>query len=121
MLSHRVAVGISSGLEPEAVCHSCDNPSCCNPSHLIAGSRLLNNQDMTAKGRHWSVACPEKSVKGEAHGSAKLSESSVAEIRRLYAQGGVSQREVARTYSVSQRTIAKVINRIGWPHVKDDG
>lgn len=32
-------------------CHSCDNPICCNPSHLWWGTRLENARDAKNKGR----------------------------------------------------------------------
>lgn len=38
---------------PRAVAlHSCDNPPCCNPSHLRWGTQKENVADAMAKGRH---------------------------------------------------------------------
>ena len=51
--ANRVAAllgGISLRSE-DLACHSCDNPPCCNPSHLFAGSPHDNVLDMIDKGR----------------------------------------------------------------------
>lgn len=34
------------------VCHSCDNPPCCNPDHLFCGTAVENEHDKIAKRRH---------------------------------------------------------------------
>jgi hypothetical protein len=35
----------------ESVCHTCDNPPCCNPAHLYVGTQASNVDDMNARGR----------------------------------------------------------------------
>ena len=53
-LAPRVAWRAKSGSWPSKdlfVCHSCDNPSCCNPAHLWLGTNRDNVRDMVAKGR----------------------------------------------------------------------
>ena len=72
---------------------------------------------MTAKGRHWLQRNPGKAQRGEAHHQAKLDEDKVVEIRERYAGGGETQRGLAAEFGVSQRTVAKIVNRQGWTHV----
>ncbi len=51
--AHRVAFVISNGeiVDGLVVCHKCDNPSCCNPSHLFSGTPSDNMKDRDSKGR----------------------------------------------------------------------
>ena len=52
--AHRVAWEKATGTWPPSdmdVCHTCDNPPCCNPAHLFLGSHADNNADRHAKGR----------------------------------------------------------------------
>jgi hypothetical protein len=68
LYAHRIAwefqfpdVPIPEGM---FVCHDCDNPSCCNPSHLFLGTPGDNSRDMVKKGRHFSPDNPRDPVTG---------------------------------------------------------
>lgn len=59
-------------------------------------------------------------VKGEKHPSAKLTQSEVLEIRRLYAAGGVGYPRLARMFGVTKTTIEALIKKRTWSHIKED-
>lgn len=51
--AHRVARAMSAGgVKPgDVVRHTCDNPKCCNPAHLLVGTQFDNIADRQARGR----------------------------------------------------------------------
>lgn len=133
-LSHRISYELFVGPIPDGfyVCHRCDNPSCCNPSHLFVGTQKDNLGDAKRKGRtatgdrngsrtrpdrvargdrHSARLYPERIQKGEDSASASLTNAQAVEIRKRYAEGGITQRELASEYSVDQVTISRVVLR----------
>jgi len=111
VLAHRAAFEDAKGPVPEGlhVLHTCDNPPCCNPAHLWAGNNADNVADCITKGRkRWRAS------QGEAHGSAKLTDTKVRAIRK--AKG--SQREIAAKFKISQAIICDIRNGKLWTHVK---
>jgi len=52
-ITHRLAWRLVHGPIPDGlfVCHTCDNPPCCDVTHLWLGTCAQNQADMAAKGR----------------------------------------------------------------------
>lgn len=51
-MPHRIIYRAAHGdITDEVVRHTCDNPSCCNPGHLLQGTYSDNVRDMDARGR----------------------------------------------------------------------
>lgn len=109
--AHRIAWELSFGSIPSGmhVLHSCDNPSCCNPHHLMLGTVMSNYVDMVKKGRERQV----NKSHGEDHHCCKLTSIQVEEIRRRYVPGVVRQKDIAKEYGVSQRTISIITRNEG--------
>ena len=106
--AHRMAYELSHGEIPSGKCvlHTCDNPACCNPSHLFLGTQGKNIADMERKGRR-------RFARGEASNS-KLNRGQVNEIREKYASGNYTYVRLANEYNVSFATIGKIIRRDSW-------
>ena len=116
--AHRVAWEFTYGPIPSGllICHRCDNPPCCNPEHLFLGTVSENAVDSVAKGR-WMVHRHRNQPCGERNINAKLTEAAVRDIRRRYAEGGISQQTLADEYGVGQTKISAVVRRQTWRHV----
>lgn len=82
--AHRMAFLLTYGEVPDdlSVCHSCDNPPCCNPRHLWLGTRIDNNLDRDQKGRARSG-----DSRADNNPNAKLGAYHVAYIRRRLRDG----------------------------------
>lgn len=115
--AHRFAYVLSKGEIGIGlcVCHACDNPKCCNPSHLWVGTREENNKDMHAKGRY--IIKRDNLNKNQVHGvqlhCAKLNESLVRMIR----SSNKSSHKLARELGVGSTAILDVRKRHTWKHV----
>jgi hypothetical protein len=109
VLAHRAAyfltVGVLSG--NSSVCHRCDTPRCCNPSHLFQSDHVGNMGDMRVKGRRKGIAT------GEMNGRAKLTTEDAAAIRERRMAGSLLK-ELAAEYGVGVSTISRVSRGENW-------
>jgi hypothetical protein len=107
--AHRIAWTLTNGppkSDAALVCHTCDNPPCCNPRHLYLGDNRANMLDMYRRGR-------VQRLRGEGHPMAKLTERDVREIRT----STESSTEVAARYGVTIAAVSRIRLRRCWKHV----
>ncbi len=110
LVASRVSYELFRGQIPDGlyVLHDCpdgDNPNCVNPYHLFLGTQADNMADMAKKGR---------STRGIRNAQAKLTYNIAQEIRKRYAESGLSQSAIAREFCVSQATICNVVKNNHW-------
>lgn len=94
------------------VCHRCDVRNCVNPEHLFLGTQADNQADMVAKGR---------SLRGERHNLARVTEPVVLEIRRLWDDEGALQRELADRFGITKQQVSNIVRGHAWKHLLPDG
>jgi hypothetical protein len=105
--SHRVAFKLTHARWPlDNALHTCDNPRCCNPGHLLEGSHADNMADMKAKGR-------ARSIKGSRNKNAKITENDVREIRTL----GLRVCEIVSRFDIGKSTASAIKRGKAWRHV----
>lgn len=81
--------------------HSCDNPPCCNPKHLLVGTHQDNMDDKMERGRQVYFKSTESP-------RARLTEEEVKEIRRLKKEGATIN-ALALLYDVSRSCISHLL------------
>lgn len=110
--AHRVAWIKCNGAIPvkAVIRHTCDNPRCVNPNHLLVGSYSDNTQDMLSRGR-------SNPPRGARNGQAKLNERSAVAIRILAPVYFGNFRALAEHFGVSIVTISSIHLGKTWRHV----
>lgn len=99
-VAHRFSYELAYGTIPPGmlVCHTCDNPLCVKPTHLFLGTHKDNAIDREKKNRL------------KQHGSQKLTDKEVIEIRG----SSLSQSALSKAYKVSRTTIASIRKGESW-------
>src|SRR5262249_13129890 len=96
-LAHRWICEQAVG-KADLLMHSCDRPACVALQHLSPGTHLLNSVDKVNKGRR----------------KTKITESEADEIRRLYANGGILQSDIATRFGITKSNVSAIITGRSW-------
>jgi hypothetical protein len=105
---HRVSFELANGRPPIGmVRHSCDNPPCFNPAHLLEGTAKQNTADARERGRM---------ALGEALPQAVLTEDDVREIRRL-AIAGETYVAIGERFGIWRTTARQIATGEKWKHL----
>lgn len=106
-LAHRLSYIIFNGPIDYGliVRHTCDNPACVNPKHLVLGNYQDNSSDMAKRHRQ---------------GSQKLNSEAVKVIKWFlkYKNHYGLVRKLARLYNVSPDQISRINNNKHWSWIK---
>lgn len=116
-MAHRFAYELAHGPIPDGylVCHTCDNPPCCNSAHLFLGTAKDNVQDCIRKNRRSKHRRPYNT--GDANTHAKLTEDQAKQILTLVAHGTYQQTELAKRFDVDKGTIWRLVHGHTWQHL----
>lgn len=101
MAAHRVVAERHFGPSGMIVLHSCDTPTCVEPSHLRYGTHAENSADMAARLR---------APRGEANPNAVLTENAVREIRA----DPRPSKAVAAEHGCGDRTVRNIRSGRTW-------
>lgn len=89
-------------------------------------NRKLNLEWMTSKenkSHAWNMGLYTKQdrskLSGENNPTSKFTEDQVREIRKIYGQGGISQKALGKLYNTSQAQIFYIVNRITWKNIEE--
>ena len=109
--SHRLAYAQEYGLKNLSelvVRHTCDNPSCVNPKHLLLGTFKDNSADRDDRGR-------AADFKGVKHGNARLTEN---DVRAILKSRTAPVEYLSNKYGVSKNHIGSILRGDRWGHIK---
>lgn len=105
--AHRYSYEYHNGQIPigSIIRHTCDNPKCVNPSHLLVGTHKDNSQDMMSRGRKGYGVNPNHKPHQELY----------KEIRLYRANNPLATGvEIANIFSTNTAQVSRILNNKIW-------
>lgn len=96
--AHRIALLLATDEWPPVVRHTCDNPPCCNPKHLLPGTQKDNGADAIERGRYFRP-------KGF---GTKIDLALIEKVKTLFAEG-TPQNRIADITGISKAHVHRIV------------
>ena len=114
--AHRVMFLLLKGNIPHGmiVRHTCDNPKCVNPNHLLLGTYKDNAYDRDSKNRGIKGRKIHKDQAGEKNPAAKLNVEKVSKIRFMWPDH--SYRKLSKLFKISASQVANIVKGRSWQY-----
>lgn len=103
---HREVYSLVNGiiLNNNIIRHTCDNPSCINPEHLLQGTHQDNMNDAVERGRQ---------ARGERNRHAKLTETEARYIK--YSNESIP--DLVNRYGITKMMVYGIRTGMYWKHI----
>ena len=115
--AHRFSYILAYGSIPNdkpIIMHACNNPSCVNPKHLVAGTQKDNIQQMYDENR-------DNLPRGENQYNSKKKLKEIEEIRKKYSTGKYTYITLSKEHNISTAQIKRIVNNRQWIDDNYDG
>ncbi len=88
--------------------HTCDNPSCVNPNHLIIGTHSDNIRDY----------CERQLPYKDTERLDRILNKEAVKVIKWYLKQGTTARKLAKLYKVHESTIKGIKSGKNWSHIR---
>lgn len=108
--AHRLAFKLANpedDIKGFSIRHTCDNPCCCNPKHLLKGSHADNMRDKKERNRCYRPT-------GNKHHQRKMDAALVEKLRKEYKPKIITARMLAEKYGISKYMVWNAVLNRTW-------
>lgn len=106
--------------------HTCDNPQCCNPDHLIIGTHQENYDDMVARGRgYWQnytgyFKWYEREGRRNKHPKPLLPEETIINIYKDALENCIPYSQLDKKYGVGRGVCSNIANQKTYKYITEN-